>query len=107
MRICARFVPPAFAFGGSRSPESTPYAGGSVMARCTYCNDTGWVAIRSRDGSYAFAGPVPDDAKGYADADCWQCDSGAPPKALSDKDDAPSSDIEGPALPMLGGARHG
>lgn len=47
--------------------------------RCHKCNDTGAVAIRSRDGAYAFAGPVPDDAKGYADADCWYCDSGRRP----------------------------
>ena len=36
--------------------------------KCHYCNDTGWVACRSRDGQYAFPGPVPDDAKGYFDA---------------------------------------
>lgn len=47
--------------------------------KCHYCNDTGWVACRSRDGQYAFPGPVPDDAKGYFDADCWYCDSGRPP----------------------------
>jgi len=47
--------------------------------RCHKCNDTGMVAIRSRDGAYAFAGPVPDDAAGYTDADCWYCDSGSPP----------------------------
>jgi hypothetical protein len=49
------------------------------MPKCIYCNDTGAVAIRSRDGAYAFPGPVPDDARGYADADCWHCDSGPPP----------------------------
>jgi hypothetical protein len=47
--------------------------------KCHKCNDTGWVAIRSRDASYAFPGPVPDDAKGYSDADCWYCDQGKPP----------------------------
>ena len=36
------------------------------------------IACRSRDGQYAFPGPVPDDAKGYFDADCWYCDSGRP-----------------------------
>lgn len=46
---------------------------------CTSCNDTGMIAIRSRDGSYAFPGPVPDDARGYADADCWYCDCGRKP----------------------------
>jgi len=50
-----------------------------VKVRCPRCNDTGWVAIRSREGAHAFPGPVPDDAKGYADADCWYCDSGTPP----------------------------
>jgi hypothetical protein len=46
---------------------------------CTSCNDTGMIAIRSRDGAYAFPGPVPDDARGYADADCWHCDCGRKP----------------------------
>lgn len=46
--------------------------------KCRYCNGTGMVAMRSRDGAYAFPGPVPDDAKGYTDADCWHCDSGPP-----------------------------
>ena len=52
----------------------------SLTPNCRKCNDTGYVAIRSRDGVYAFPGPVPDDAKGYADADCWYCDSGRPPE---------------------------
>lgn len=47
--------------------------------RCSKCNDTGMIALRSRDGAYAFPGPVPDDAKGYIDANCWYCDSGPPP----------------------------
>lgn len=51
----------------------------STNLRCTKCNDTGMIAIRSRDGLYAFPGPVPDDAKGYADADCWYCDCAKPP----------------------------
>lgn len=50
----------------------------SDAPKCPRCNDTGAIAIRSRDGAYAFPGPVPDDAKGYADADCWFCDSGRP-----------------------------
>ena len=50
--------------------------------KCHYCNDTGMVACRSRDGQYAFAGAVPDDAKGYFDTDCWYCDSGPPPTPL-------------------------
>lgn len=45
---------------------------------CSRCRDTGMIACRSRDGQYAFPGPVPDDAKGYFDADCWYCDSGRP-----------------------------
>lgn len=51
----------------------------SEAIQCKKCNDTGQVAIRARDGQYAFAGPVPDDARGYADADCWFCDCGRPP----------------------------
>ena len=54
--------------------------------KCHYCNDTGMVACRSRDGQYAFAGPVPDDAKGYFDADCWYCDSGRPPEGISQRE---------------------
>lgn len=50
----------------------------STGPACKKCNDTGMVAIRSRDGSYAFPGHVPDNARGYADADCWYCDSGRP-----------------------------
>lgn len=55
--------------------------------RCNKCNDTGMVAIRSRDGAYAFPGPVPDDATGYTDADCWCCDSGAPINLVVEPDD--------------------
>lgn len=56
----------------------------STAIKCMYCKDTGMVAMRSRDGQYAFAGPVPDDAKGYRDADCWYCDSGRPPYHLGE-----------------------
>lgn len=48
------------------------------MTACEKCNDTGVIAIRSRNGQYAFPGPVPDDARGYTDADCWYCDSAEP-----------------------------
>ena len=54
--------------------------------KCHYCNDTGMVACRARDSQYAFAGPVPDDAKGYFDADCWYCDSGRPLEELSQRE---------------------
>ena len=54
--------------------------------KCHYCNDTGMMACRSRDGQYAFAGPVPDDAKGYFDADCWYCDSGRRPEEISPRE---------------------
>lgn len=47
---------------------------------CNFCKDTGMVAIRSQDGTYAFPGSVPDDAKGYADADCWYCDCARTPR---------------------------
>lgn len=46
--------------------------------KCHYCNDAGIIACRSRDGQYAFAGPAPDDAKGYFDADCYNCSRAAP-----------------------------
>ena len=65
---------------------------------CPYCHDTGWVACRSRDGQYAFAGPVPDDAKGYFDADCWYCDSGRPPQ----EDEGPAEE-EGFGYPPIRG----
>jgi hypothetical protein len=45
----------------------------SKEAECQKCNGTGLVAIRSSDGRYAKPGPVPDDAKGYAEAPCWDC----------------------------------
>jgi hypothetical protein len=54
--------------------------------QCSKCNDTGMIAIRSRDGSYAFPGPVPDDAKGYADADCWYCDCARSPLGSAEED---------------------
>ena len=54
--------------------------------KCHYCNDTGMIACRSRDGQYAFPGPVPDDAKGYFDADCWYCDSGRRPEEISPRE---------------------
>ena len=68
--------------GGFQSTAKRPTSNPPLMPdapQCHYCNDTGMVACRSRDGQYAFAGPVPDDAKGYFDADCWYCDSGRPP----------------------------
>ena len=57
-----------------------------IKPKCYKCNDTGWVAVRSRDAAYAFPGPVPDDAKGYSDADCWWCDSGPPPEKWQAQD---------------------
>jgi hypothetical protein len=45
-----------------------------MSPHCPRCNGTGLIAIRSRDGAYAFPGPVPDDARGYAEAKCWECD---------------------------------
>ena len=49
---------------------------------CRQCMDTGMIAIRARDGMYAFPGPVPDDARGYADADCWYCDCARKPETI-------------------------
>jgi hypothetical protein len=44
------------------------------MAECSKCRGTGRIACRSRDGQYAFPGPVPDDAKGYFEATCYICE---------------------------------
>lgn len=67
-----------------------------MKPKCHYCNDTGYIACRSRDGQYAFPGPVPDDAKGYFDADCWYCDSGPPP--IPDVPDARDPDYSRPGI---------
>lgn len=40
---------------------------------CKKCNDTGYIVIRSHNGRYARPGPVPDDARGYAEARCFEC----------------------------------
>lgn len=52
----------------------------NAKPKCAQCRDTGMIAIRSRDGAYAFPGPVPDDAKGYTDSDCWYCDCARAPE---------------------------
>ena len=44
-----------------------------LQPKCQHCNDTGLVAIRSDTGIYARPGPVPCDARGYAEAPCWEC----------------------------------
>ena len=75
--------------GGFQSTAKRPTSNPPLMPgapKCHYCNDTGMVACRSRDGQYAFAGPVPDDAKGYFDADCWYCDSGRRPEEISPRE---------------------
>lgn len=50
--------------------NSQPYP---LQPKCQHCNDTGLVAIRSDTGIYARPGPVPCDARGYAEAPCWEC----------------------------------
>ena len=40
---------------------------------CQHCNDTGFVAINAFTGIYIRPGPVPDDARGVAEAPCWEC----------------------------------
>lgn len=40
---------------------------------CEWCNDTGTIAIRSKDCRYLRPGPVPDDASGVAEAPCYEC----------------------------------
>jgi hypothetical protein len=44
-----------------------------LQPKCQHCNDTGLVAINATTGIYARPGPVPDDARGYAEAPCWEC----------------------------------
>jgi hypothetical protein len=46
---------------------------GGIQPKCQHCNDTGLVAINATTGIYARPGPVPDDARGYAEALCWEC----------------------------------
>jgi len=45
----------------------------STGPACKKCNDTGFIAIWSQNGRYAHPGPVPDDARGYAEARCLAC----------------------------------
>ncbi len=42
---------------------------------CERCNDTGIIAVRSRDCSYVGPGPVPEYARGVAEGDCWDCNA--------------------------------
>ena len=79
-----RAVDDGFQSTAKRPTSNPPLMPGAP--KCHYCNDTGMVACRSRDGQYAFAGPVPDDAKGYFDADCWYCDSGRRPEEISPRE---------------------
>lgn len=44
-----------------------------VSPACKKCNDTGYIVIRSHNGRYVRPGPVPDDARGYAEARCFEC----------------------------------
>lgn len=42
---------------------------------CTYCNDTGYITVRTAyPMSYVCAGSPPDDAKGVTEARCDRCD---------------------------------
>lgn len=51
-----------------------PFSGvNSTGPACKKCNDTGFIAIWSQNGRYAHPGPVPDDARGYAEARCLEC----------------------------------
>ena len=40
---------------------------------CEHCNDTGYVAVSATTLKYLRPGPVPDDARGVAEAPCWEC----------------------------------
>lgn len=50
-------------------------APGPLQPKCQHCNDTGLVAINATTGIYARPGPVPHDARGYAEAPCWECNA--------------------------------
>ena len=54
----------------AEAPTAEPDIG---AAACAKCNDTGFFAIRASNGTYAFPGPVPDDARGYAECRCLEC----------------------------------
>lgn len=45
----------------------------NIGPACKKCNDTGYFVIRSHNGRYVRPGPVPDDARGYAEARCFEC----------------------------------
>jgi DnaJ-class molecular chaperone len=40
---------------------------------CTRCKGTGVIGLRIRTGTYAGAGPVPDDSRKFIDATCDEC----------------------------------
>jgi len=51
------------------------WAQGPLQPKCQHCNDTGLVALNATTGIYARPGPVPCDARGYAEAPCWECNT--------------------------------
>lgn len=55
--------------------EATRTAIPDLQPTCQHCNDTGFVIIRSDYGTYVRPGPLPDDAKGYAESPCWHCNT--------------------------------
>jgi ssDNA-binding Zn-finger/Zn-ribbon topoisomerase 1 len=40
---------------------------------CPACHGSGTIAIWATTGRYAFPGPVPEDARGVAEARCHEC----------------------------------
>ena len=46
-----------------------------LQPKCQHCNDTGLVAINATTGIYVRPGPVPHDARGYAENPCWECNA--------------------------------
>jgi hypothetical protein len=55
------------------TPPPDDIAGLRAQAVCSHCNGTGTVAINASTGRYVAPGPVPDDARGVAEAPCWEC----------------------------------
>lgn len=65
--------PPVAAHPDQTSPMTVGREAFEEEPKCARCNDTGWVAIRSSNGAYAFPGRVPEETKGYAEFPCRNC----------------------------------
>jgi hypothetical protein len=45
---------------------------------CEKCNDSGTYGFSTTTGRYIAPGPVPEDARGIAEAWCFDCDANRP-----------------------------